>query len=109
MDKQSQKRLVERQKRLARQIKERGWSDEDTWSLDWTIAKFILPRLKRFAKLQNGFPGSTTSKEWNEILEQMIEAFELYSKGGWELDKEDIQKAQKGLELFAKWYGDLWW
>lgn len=30
---------------------------KETWNLDYTIAKFVLPRLKLFKKLNNGYPG----------------------------------------------------
>ena len=32
------------------QRRTRGWDDSDLYSLDYTIAKFVLPRLKVFAE-----------------------------------------------------------
>ena len=52
---------------------------KDTWSLDHTIAEFILPRLKLFKKLNNGYPGRgdmDTSEKWDEALDKMILSFE---------------------------------
>jgi len=34
----------------------RGWDDSDTWSLDVSVAKFLLPRLKRYRELRQGVP-----------------------------------------------------
>jgi len=54
----------------------RGWTDEDTWSMDWTISKYILPRLKRFKKINNGYPNEFKSiKEWNGVIDDMIFSF----------------------------------
>ena len=30
---------------------------KETWDLDCNIAKYVLPRLKLFKKLNNGYPG----------------------------------------------------
>ena len=29
----------------------RGWDDSETWGLDGTLARFILPRLQRFKEV----------------------------------------------------------
>ena len=59
------------------QRRTRGWDDSDTWSLDHTIAKFVLPRLKLFRKIDFGYPAGLTSEEWNWILDEMIWAMEF--------------------------------
>lgn len=49
------------------------------WSLDITIANFVLPRLKRFKKENIGYPGideMDTPEKWDEALDKMILAFE---------------------------------
>ena len=55
----------------------RGWSDEDTWSLYSTTARFLAPRLKKFKVLINkseygGHPMDITGEEWNNILDKII-------------------------------------
>jgi len=42
------------------QIKERGFDSTELWNLDYTIALFILPRLKVFREAEAGHPGSLT-------------------------------------------------
>ena len=43
---------------------------QDTWSLDYYIAKFVLPRLKLFKKVERGYPCDLKSiDEWHDILE----------------------------------------
>lgn len=90
-----------------------GWTEEDIPDLDSHLAKVILPRLKRFAELQRGGPIAMSDDEWKQTLRQMIEAFEWLSSnqrrdiGGLRF-KENEDKARKGLELFAKYYTQLW-
>lgn len=112
-----------------------GFTDKDTYNLDDTIAKFILPRLKRFKILveeHGGVPGSILTKKqlesnnisdeahnkahnkWLEIIDTMIMSFEM-SLNTYEY-KNDIKKYQeyykkvnKGLNYFGKYFQDLWW
>lgn len=62
----------------------------DLWSLDITIAKFVLPRLKKFKKENIGYPGieeMDTHEKWDEALDKMILAFEyVISWDDWWLD-----------------------
>lgn len=99
-----------------------GFDDSDTYSLDHTVAKFILPRLKRFKEVNNGFPAreeASTFEDWDQIIDKMIFAFEVYARGAWNKDEiadelnislsELESRCQEGLILFGKWYRDLWW
>lgn len=72
----------------------RGWSDRDLWSLDYTIAKFALPRLIELKKQMHGIPSSmfeklpedeynhtpeqtkAAEKKWNDILDEIIFAMD---------------------------------
>lgn len=62
----------------------------DLWSLDITIAEFVLPRLKKFKKENISYPGideMNTSEKWDEALDKMILAFEyVISWDDWWLD-----------------------
>lgn len=95
----------------------RGWSDKETWNLEYEIAKFALPRLKRFKEVTNGYPGDLSEELWDEILDKMIFSLEYITK---EFDleltdisvtqmKEDSKKVQEGLDLFGKHFWHLWW
>ena len=103
------KKKLDREKLFKKQLKERGWTDEDTWSLDWTISKFILPRLKRFKEINTCYPYKQTKKSWDKKIDKMIKAFELASKGAWDMTTGEFKTAQEGIELFAKHYFELWW
>ena len=99
----------------------RGWDDREIWSLDNTISKFVLPRLKLLKKNKHGIPcdfvnkdGSVREDEWNRKLDEMIWAHwfivnqaELpYHRfhdhfGEWE-------RCRAGLGYFGKYYLSLW-
>ena len=52
---------------------------KETWNLDINLAKYIIPRLKKFKELNNGYPGISemdTPEKWDEALDKMIQAFE---------------------------------
>lgn len=130
---------------------------KETWNLDYSIAKYVLPRLKLFKKLENGYPGRgemDTIEKWDAALDKMILAFQYiiegddwwidnpeydYIKGchfydkvskngktrqlmcteeDWvaivrkkhdEEDKRRHKCIKEGLELFGKYFRDLWW
>ncbi len=106
----------ERAKKFKEQRMTRGFDDSETWNLDITIAKFLVPRLKAFKECNNGFPARLTKKKWNKIIDEMIEGFELYiKKDDWEFEQdlnernEKNAKVDKALKLFSKHFYDLWW
>lgn len=106
-------KLLKRSLRFVYQRVIRGFDDSETWSLDHSLAKLILPRLKQFNKIRTGYPSDITDEEWEAILHEMIAAFEWFaSDDRWNFGPEyeaRFKKAQKGVELFAKHYHSLWW
>ncbi len=107
------------------QRRTRGWDDSDVWSLDVTIAKFILPRLRRLKELNDAYPASLNDSEqfdeesdercmgeWHEKLDKMIESFEMASSNSIDyyiMSKKQFNKFRWGMSLFAKYYNNLWW
>jgi hypothetical protein len=93
------------------QRRTRGWDDTETYSLDYSLAKLIIPRLKRFKELKGGCPGDLTYEEWDQQLDKMIFAFEfLGSDERWGCYDEEIwDRVAQGLKLFYKRYMNLWW
>lgn len=86
--------------------------DKDILDLDVTIAKFLIPRLKKLKNLKNCYPESAGSMaKWHGILKKMIKAFEIIAKQG---HLESVKNSSRdkimleGLELFAKHFTDLW-
>ena len=105
----------------------------DLCGLDVTIAKFVLPRLRKFKKKSMGYPGigeMNTPEKWDEALDKMMLAFEyVLNWDEWWIDnprydffnasskeREKIRNAMykerkrrqavidEGLLLFAKWF-----
>jgi hypothetical protein len=84
-----------------------GFPDSDIWNLDWSIAKYTLPRLKRLKEIQCGFPGDLGSmEEWDEIIDKIILAFDKIANS--EPPTEDCKEIKEGLDLFRKYYFSLW-
>lgn len=54
--------------RYKKQREENGFDDTETWHLDKTFALFLIPRLKRFIKVNNGFPNGETYESYIEKL-----------------------------------------
>lgn len=108
------------------QKKNRGWSDIEIWNLDDTIAKWIVPRLKAFKSITQGYPAYLESLEqWQDMLGEMIFGFE-FSSDEWYRDnvlgrpKEErekkmnefesmVKRAENGRILFAKHFNGIWW
>lgn len=99
------------------QLRENGFADNETWSLYNVIAEFVLPRLKRFREIKNGYPSNLKNdKEWQVILDKIIFALEWANK----FDDIEVKLSQKeqvaswtkyneGMRLFSEYFTDLWW
>ena len=99
---------------------QRGFDDTETWNLDSTILHFILPRLKRFRELANGYPPELGSfEEWQKRLDKAIADIELiYDDSPVEhmskeerrayFDKQE-QASKDTAEFLGEYLFDLWW
>lgn len=112
--------------------------NDDTWSLDYTLALIILPALKKYKKVACSkvtwmhpeiWPKDWWEKEHGDLPRptkaQKKKADQYATKKMTEvIDKmifafekiaddcttfEDNEKIQEGLELFGKYYRALWW
>lgn len=121
----------DRWEKYKKQRLENGFDDSELWCLDSTIAKFILPRLKRFIErslgtparlyykyIDLGYPEEVANKyaykDWSGILDKIVWAFENYDDESY-MKERDFKKAydeyrekiKEGLQLFAEWFGSL--
>jgi hypothetical protein len=104
----------------------------DTWSMDSTLSLLIHPMLVQLKATQHGHPANMTEQEWNEILDEMIWAFEQKCRDDWESDyyeyeddnterfglklvwedragaKAHQERMSNGFKLFGKYYENLW-
>lgn len=104
----TKKELRARKKMFAQQQKRTGFSDEDLWSLDITIAEFILPRLIRFKEIINSYPAALTRKRWDNKLNDMIVAFNVLANTDRPVTENDSLVIERGLKQFYKWFEYLW-
>lgn len=91
---------------------ERGFDSSELWSLDCTIASFIAPRLKAFRENSGDSPYDKSRTEWEKILDEMIEGFEIYPNHfNWspEESNQNWSKVYKALEYFHKYFFNLWY
>jgi hypothetical protein len=100
-----------------RQKKKYGFpifKDCEVWDLAITLANYILPRLKRFKKVNvNSHPCNLSGiEEWHEIIDKMIWSFERIVNDDWSYEtnriREQKEQYEEGMNLFAKWFLDLW-
>lgn len=92
------RRVLYRQQR-----KERGFDNSELWSLDHTIIRFTLPRLKVFRDYTQSYPPDfNTFEDWQAVIDKMIEGMEKYI-----LDMSD-EEAIEGIDLFLKYFRHLW-
>lgn len=103
-----------------------GFCEYEFFSLDYSMAFYIYPRLCKFrdeyAKYgtpspfcfdENGnqYPDDYNSNgKWIECLNKMCLAFQYIIKEPNNMEWEERENIiQEGLDLFAKYYQDLWW
>lgn len=87
---------------MRKQREERGFDTSELWSLDHTIASFILPRLKVF---HNAYVEDVDAQKDMALI---IQAFELLASDEFNYDEEQYATVQKGLMLFAQYLPGLW-
>lgn len=97
-----------------KQREEQGFDDTETWHLDKTFALFIVPRLKRFLEVNNGFPSGETEESYNEKINYIIKSFEDYYHNEYEhssLDDEKVklENAKSAVEFLHDLWFHLWW
>jgi hypothetical protein len=86
----------------------RGFDDSETWSLDHTIAKFIIPRLERYIELSDEIL-DRSEEEINDII-KFLTAMKLHLKLlDEELSEDELLSIEDGLSVFPKIFGKLWW
>ncbi len=68
----------------------------DTWSMDSTLAHVIHPMLVQLKATNHGYPSGLTEKKWDDIMDEMIWAFEQKLRDNWEGDYYEYREL--GLE-----------
>jgi hypothetical protein len=98
-----------RQPKWQEQQNKYGFDERETWSLDFTFIAWVYPRLKMYREINAGYPMGITKKQWNKIIDEMIEGFELYLKTDNLYNKEANEKLERSLDLFREYIRTIWW
>lgn len=95
----------------------------DTWNLDQTLAKIILPCLIQLKNTKHGSPQMEESDipdeqkhldihaRWDWAMDEMIFAFTCINnpdKDIFEFNENEYKRIQNGLRLFGIYYLSLW-
>ena len=101
---------VERYKKMAAKKRSAGISEDETWDLVTSLARFMEPRLKQFNRQNIGTPASYDGDldGWRKSIDKMIYMFKHLADDDWPNYGEDA-KFDEGAELFSKYWMDLWW
>ncbi|MBQ1742232.1 MAG: hypothetical protein II045_03955 [Oscillospiraceae bacterium] len=97
----------EKNEMMKNESQENEFSVNEIANLDYTLAKFILPRLYAFKDLEKqSIPfGFNDMHEWNRAIQHMIDAFELIMSGDYPLCTCEVSDAiDEGLKLFGKYF-----
>lgn len=93
----------------------RGYDDTAYWCLNDYLAKIINQVTFKLVNEGSGHPTKLTEKKWKNILNQISFGFGSYLEiqSGFYDEKDPEYKRlerefQKGLELFCKYYNNLW-
>lgn len=90
----------------------RGFSDEDIWNLDVTIAKFILPRLKEYKDTIWSTSGNydTASDAYYKEVTEIIEGLSIMVTDDYYTpNAETNKKINNALNLLMKNFRGLWY
>ena len=91
-----------------------GFFPCDCWNLDHELAVWLVPRLKLFRKNSNGCPAflhngkPATMEDWDRILGEMIEGFELKIKEWSEYDPVMSRKIELAFRHLGHYGQNLW-
>lgn len=85
------------------------FKDYETWNLDTTFARFMLPRIIRFKEISDGYPCCYESrKKWEDILDEMIDCLTTYLDENAKVKIQE-EKMDNFLKLFQENCQRLWW
>jgi hypothetical protein len=87
---------------------EHGFDDSETWSLDCTIANFILPRLKRYLEIAPNVINMDDEINDIKLFQQALELI-VRDEGSQCWSKEEEQLVRDGLAVFPKIFLRLGW
>jgi len=104
-----------RQEEWIKEKEEYGFDERDTWSLDYTIALLIYPRLKMYNEINcidtssHKFEFENNKYTEQECIDKILEGLKLYLIKNFDLTKEEDKKIQDSMILLGIIWRSLWW
>lgn len=88
---------------------ENDYPIEDVWGTYHKLAHDIVQRLEAFKAIEKHGPPEDIKdmRQWNNVIRKMIDAFELMKYNSAYTDEEN-KTISEGLELFCKYFRNLW-
>ena len=88
------------------QFNKRGFDDSVTWSLDITLAQFILPRLKRYIKVARKV--IVIEPRFQKAIDRMIKGFTILADDEM-FTHSDYRKVRIAFVELSNFHNHLWW
>jgi len=87
-----------------------GFSHDELWSLDITLAQFIYPRLRAFRQIEDYQTNDEHRKKFVQILKDAEEAMFLIANTDckWRDSKKDQKIVKKGTKALGNIFTSLW-
>ena len=96
-----------RYKKYEIDYKQRGFDDSVTWSLDYSLIKWLTPRLHRFLEISEDF---TNDPKLHKDIRKILKGFDLALSDNFsEFDEKQTKQVDEAFKLLAKNYKQLWW
>ncbi len=87
----------------------RGWSVQDTWSLDTYLARVMAESLAYLRVHAHGYPANITAEGWDAILTEMEGGFRRWTEHFDDSDEEEAyRQVQASIQLMHEWFANLW-
>ena len=89
----------------------RGFSDNETYLLDRTVALFLAPRLKRFRGASSGIrPSRLSQEQWDHVLDELEWLCQAYESDEARLSDLALQqRLDNAARILGEHFMDLWW
>lgn len=96
--------------KMRRQRAQRGWSEQDVWSLDYHLTNVIIGSITELREISHGHPLGITVEEWDKILGEIVEGMEAAKiiEETWEHEGENKEKFDLAFAHLHKWWFALW-
>lgn len=96
---------MKKSKLYEQQREKKGWDDTETFALDVTFARFIIPRLKKLLELKQEY--ILMKEDEIQAIKDMISGFEIAAND--EIETKNYHLVQRALFLFGAWFHKLGW